>query len=74
MGVLGLHLLSPAFGLMTAVQGAAALAGPPLAGAATDWVGGPATAFYCAGGLLIAATGGFLGAAKYQRRKQYHRI
>ena len=70
--VLGLHLLSPAFGLMTAVQGAAALAGPPLAGAATDWVGGPAAAFYCAGGLLLLATGGFLGAAQYHSRGQYH--
>ena len=76
--VLGLPLLPPAFGLMTAVQGAAALAGPPLAGAATDWLDDRAVALHCTGGLLVAATGLFVVAAQHNRGRerglQYQKI
>jgi len=76
--VLGLPLLPPAFGLMTAVQGAAALAGPPLAGAATDWLGDRAVALHCTGGLLVAAAAVFLVAAwqhgRGEHRRQYRGI
>jgi len=53
--VLGLSLLSPAFGLMTAMQGAAALTGPPLAGLAVDLAGDRGVALYLAGGVMGAA-------------------
>jgi len=53
--ILGLSLLSPAFGLMTAFQGAAALSGPPLAGMAIDWLGDKGVAFHLAGAILASA-------------------
>jgi len=53
--VLGLSLLSPAFGLMTAMQGAAALTGPPLAGAAVDMARDRGLALYLAGGIMCVA-------------------
>ena len=68
--VLGLPLLPPAFGLMTAIQGTAALAGPPLAGAATDWLDDRGVALHCTGGLLIVATGVFVVAAWHNRRRE----
>ena len=68
--VLGLPLLPPAFGLMTAIQGTAALAGPPLAGAATDWLDDRGVALHCTGGLLIVATGGFVVAFWHNQRRE----
>jgi len=53
--VLGLPLLSPAFGLMTSIQGAAALTGPPLAGAAVDMLGDRGLTMDLAGGIMCVA-------------------
>jgi len=53
--VLGLPLLSPAFGLMTTVQGAAALTGPPLAGAVVDILGNRGLTMDLAGGIMCVA-------------------
>ena len=40
---------------MTAMQGAAALTGPPLAGAAVDMAGDRGLALYLAGGIMCVA-------------------
>jgi len=53
--ILGLSLLSPAFGLMTAMQGVAALSGPPLAGAVVDFAADRGLALYLAGGIMCLA-------------------
>jgi len=53
--VLGLPLLSPAFGLMTGIQGAAALTGPPAAGAAVDILGDRGLTMELAGGIMCVA-------------------
>jgi len=53
--VLGLPLLSPAFGLMTAIQGAAALSGPPAAGAAVDILGDRGLTMELAGSIMCVA-------------------
>jgi len=53
--VLGLSLLSPAFGLMTSIQGAAALTGPPLAGAVVDMLGDRGLTMDLAGGIMCVA-------------------
>jgi len=53
--ILGLYLLSPAFGLMTAVQGAAALIGPPLAGVAVDLAGDRGVALQLSAGIMSSA-------------------
>eukprot|EP00092_Neocalanus_flemingeri_P020029 GFUD01021689.1.p1 GENE.GFUD01021689.1~~GFUD01021689.1.p1 ORF type:complete len:493 (-),score=108.40 GFUD01021689.1:65-1543(-) len=67
--VLGLSLLSPAFGLMTAMQGAAALTGPPLAGAAVDWAGDRGVALHLAGGVMCVAAVGY-GLAYFVLRRE----
>jgi len=76
--VVGLPLLSPAFGLMTAVQGAAALAGPPLAGAVTDWLDDRTVPLYCTSGLMLAATVlfvvGYCHNRNRERRSYYQEI
>jgi len=54
--VLGLDLLSPAFGLMTAAQGGAALAGPPLAGMVVDLVRDRGMALHLSGAILGLAS------------------
>ena len=76
--VLGLNLLPPAFGLMTAVQGVAALTGPPLAGAIIDVLGNQGVAFHMTGGLLLSASLAFVGVAfqnrRRERRLQYHQL
>eukprot|EP00092_Neocalanus_flemingeri_P025248 GFUD01027380.1.p1 GENE.GFUD01027380.1~~GFUD01027380.1.p1 ORF type:complete len:496 (-),score=106.05 GFUD01027380.1:35-1522(-) len=68
--VLGLSLLSPAFGLMTAMQGAAALTGPPLAGAAVDWAGDRGVALHLAGGVMCVAAVGYGLAYLVLRREE----
>ena len=40
---------------MTAVQGAAALIGPPLAGVAVDWVGDRGVALQLSAGIMSSA-------------------
>ena len=66
----GLSLLSPAFGLMTAMQGAAALTGPPLAGAAVDLAGDRGLALYLAGGIMCVAAVLYMIAFLSMRRRE----
>lgn len=51
--ILSLHLLTPAFGLMTAVQGFAALAGTPLAALVVEYTGLQEASLILTGALLI---------------------
>ena len=53
--LLGLPLLSPAFGVITAAQGLAALTGPALAGAAVDWAGDRGLALHISGAAMLLA-------------------
>ena len=71
---LGLPLLSPAFGLMTSIQGAAALTGPPLAGAAVDMLGDRGLTMDLAGGIMCVAAllymFSFLSIRRHERKSQ----
>jgi len=72
--VLGLPLLSQAFGLMTSLQGAAALTGPPLAGAVVDLLGDRGLAMDLAGGIMCVAALlymlSFLSIRRHERKLQ----
>jgi len=77
VSLLGLELLTPGFGLLTAGGGLAALAGPPLAGVAVD-LGSPGMALVMSG-CVMAAAGGSYGVAtwrkyRYTRRELYLEI
>ena len=48
-------MLSSAFGLMTAMQSAAALTGPPLAGVVAELVGDHGVTLYLAGGIMCVS-------------------
>ena len=66
VATLGLPLLPPAFGLLTALQGVAALAGPPLAGRLAELTGDRGSTFTLCGALLLTASLMF-GAARLRR-------
>jgi len=70
VNILGLNLLSPAFGMMTGIQGAAALTGPPLAGFAVDWMGNRGLALYMAGGIMSIAAIFYFIAYLFIRKKE----
>ncbi|XP_023341712.1 monocarboxylate transporter 12 isoform X2 [Eurytemora carolleeae] len=53
--LLGLELLTSAFGTLTFVRGCAALLGPPLAGFIVDGTGDLDIAFYISSGLLVVS-------------------
>merc|ERR1719186_1449797 len=72
--VLGLSLLSPAFGLMTAMQGAAALTGPPLAGAAIDLAGDRGVSLHLAGGVMCVAAWLYVVAYLSMRRGEKKKL
>jgi len=78
INVLSLSLLTPAFGLMTAIQGACALAGAPLAGAAVDHFKSTQVAMYFASGFLFLASLGFvfsfLNNRRLQKQANYNRL
>jgi MFS family permease len=57
--LLGLPQLSQAFGLLTAVRGAASLASPPLAGLVVDLTGRASYALYISGGCIGLSAGVF---------------
>jgi len=56
VSLLGLPALSPAFGLVTAFRGVAALLGPPSAGMLVDRFDNHGLALYLTGGLLLSST------------------
>jgi len=56
--ILGLHLLTPAFGLLTGLRGVSALAGPPLAGRAVEYFNNRYVALYISGCCM--AVGGIM--------------
>lgn len=56
VSLLGLPALSPAFGLITAFRGVAALLGPPCAGMLVDEFDNHGLALYLCGLLLLAST------------------
>eukprot|EP00092_Neocalanus_flemingeri_P022081 GFUD01023950.1.p1 GENE.GFUD01023950.1~~GFUD01023950.1.p1 ORF type:complete len:442 (-),score=61.43 GFUD01023950.1:20-1345(-) len=53
--LLGLNCLSQAFGIVSALRGVAAMAGPPLAGLLVDDFLEPGLALYLCGALLVAS-------------------
>ena len=59
---------------MTAMQGAAALTGPPLAGAAVDWAGDRGLALHLAGGIMCLAAVVYVLAYVSMRRGERKRI
>ena len=54
--LLGLSCLTPAFGIMTALRGIAALVGPPSAGLLVDDFLEPGVALYLCGALMVASS------------------
>ena len=71
--ILGLPLLPSAFGLMTAVQGTAALVGPPLAGVLVEWRQSLAVSLHSTAVLLVVASGVFVIATLYNKRREKRR-
>jgi len=73
--LLGLNCLSQAFGIVSALRGIAAMAGPPLAGLLVDDFLEPGLALYLCGALLVAsaciATIAFVVNSVQERRLQY---
>jgi MCP family monocarboxylic acid transporter-like MFS transporter 12 len=67
--MLGLDLLTSAFGTLTFVRGCAALLGPPLAGFIVDGTGDLDIAFYISAGLLVVSAVVCLGAYLAIKRK-----
>jgi len=67
--LLGVHLLGPAFGLLTAIRGSAALAGPPIAGMVVDLVGDRQMALMVAGGVMTLSSLFYLISAIANRRR-----
>ena len=68
--ILGLPLLPSAFGLMTAIQGSAALLGPPLAGALVEQADSLSASLQATGSLLILASIIFTVASVQNRRRE----
>ena len=63
--ILGPDLLSPAFGLLTAIRGVASLLGPPLAGAAIDYFSSREAAIFLSGLCMAASALAFIAATLY---------
>ena len=63
--ILGPDLLSPAFGLLTAIRGVASLVGPPLAGAAIDYFSSREAAIFLSGLCMAASALAFIAATLY---------
>ena len=63
--ILGPDLLSPAFGLLTAVRGVASLVGPPLAGLAIDYFSNREAAVFLSGLCMAASALAFIAATLY---------
>jgi len=71
--LLGLNQLSKAFGVLTAIRGAASMASPPLAGVLVDLTGRPTIALQLSGACLAVAAGVFSFAVFiYNRRLRKH--
>lgn len=68
--ILGLPLLPSAFGFMTAIQGTAALLGPPLAGALVEEADSLAASLQATGSLLLLASIIFVIASLQNRRRE----
>ena len=54
--MLGVSVVSPAFSLVSAMRGVAALLGPPLAGVLVDWSLEPGVAMSMSAGVIGAGT------------------
>ena len=67
--LLGVPLLGPAFGLLTAVRGSAALSGPPLAGMVVDMLGDRKMALVVAGGGMTLSSMFYIITALANRRR-----
>ena len=63
--ILGPDLLSPAFGLLTAIRGVASLVGPPLAGVAIDYFSSREAAIFLSGLCMAASAITFIAATLY---------
>ena len=68
--ILGLPLLPSAFGFMTAIQGTAALLGPPLAGALVDEADSLSASLQATGSLLLLASMVFIIASFQNHRRE----
>jgi len=67
--LLGVPLLGPAFGLLTAVRGSAALGGPPLAGMVVDILNDRKMALVVAGGGMTLSSVFYIITALANRRR-----
>jgi len=71
--LLGLPQLSKAFGVLTAIRGAASMASPPLAGVLVDISGQPTIALHLSGACLALSAGIFsVAVTLYKRRISKH--
>lgn len=67
--LLGVGALGPAFGLLTAVRGTAALGGPPLAGMVVDMLDDRRMALVVAGGGMTLSSMFYISSALSDRRR-----
>lgn len=68
VSLIGVEMLTPAFGLITFLRGCAGLAGPPLAGIVIQMMGDKRTALYMSGGL--SAVSAIMYGLAYLTRKR----
>jgi len=78
VGLVGVPLLAPSFGLLTAFRGIMVLSGPPMAGAVVDMVGVKGAAMIVSGIAMTVASGFYilstLANQRLEVRRQYHSL
>ena len=78
VSLVGVPLLAPSFGLLTAFRGMMVLSGPPMAGAVVDMVGVKGAAMIVSGIAMTVASGFYvlstLANQRLQVRRQYHSL
>ena len=70
--LLGVSLLAPSFGIISAFRGAMVLSGPPLAGLVVDMVGAKGAAMVMSGVVMTVVSLFYMLAFIVHRRERRH--
>jgi len=68
--ILGLHMLTPAFGLLTGLRGISALAGPPIAAKAVEYFNNRSVALYISASCMAVSGVLFVICTIWSRKKR----